>query len=626
MGDVSKGSDSRPVLVYDGDCGFCAYWARYWRALTEDRVRFAPYQEVAADYPAIPPQAFREAVQYIAQDGSVASGAEASFLTLSHAPGKGWWIRLYRRSPVFARASERTYAAIAAQRPLAFRLSRLLWGADYAPPRHRLAIGLFLRALALIFLFAFVSLGVQVTGLVGSQGILPLTEYLAGLRQALGWTAMLRFPGVFWLDASDASLQAACAAGAVLSILLFFGAMQRVALPLMVALYLSLFYAGQVFTQFQWDLLLIETGFLAIALQTGSAAALWLGRWLLFRFLFLSGAVKLLSGDPAWRDLTALYYHFETQPLPTPLAWYAQRLPHGFLESLAACHFAIELGVVFLIFLPRRLRFFAAWAVMVLQLAILATGNYNFFNLLVLALALLLFDDAALRRLVRPLGIERWLECAASPRPGAVAARVVAAYAAAAFAVGATQMGETFRRHPVGGALGAAMDVVAPLRAVNPYGVFARMVTERLEIVVEGTADGVQWREYRFRYQPGAVTQAPRWVAPHQPRLDWQMWFAALGEANDNPWVTRFLARLLENSPPVLALLAANPFPGQPPVAVRANLYRYRFGTAEEKRRGIWWEREPAGVFYPAVGKGQLERGPGAPRPRSLIDSLLRSR
>ncbi|HZP91544.1 MAG TPA: lipase maturation factor family protein, partial [Burkholderiales bacterium] len=493
----------------------------------------------------------------------------------------------------------------------------------------RLAIGLFLRALALIFLVAFVSLGVQVTGLVGSHGILPLAEYLAGLRQTLGWTAVLRFPGVFWLDAADASLQAACAAGAVLSILLFLGAMQRVALPLMVALYLSLFYAGQVFTQFQWDLLLIETGFLAIALQTGSAAALWLGRWLLFRFMFLSGAVKLLSGDPAWRDLTALYYHFETQPLPTPLAWYAHRLPHAALEWLAAGHFAIELGAVFLIFLPRRLRFVAAWAVIGLQLAILATGNYNFFNLLVLALALLLFDDAALERAVAPLKVKRWLERASLPRPGAFAARVVAAYAVAAFAIGATQIREKFQRHPVGGALHTMMEAVAPLRAVNPYGVFARMVTERLEIVVEGTADGVRWREYRFRYQPGAVTQAPRWVAPHQPRLDWQMWFAALGEANDSPWVARFLVRLLENSPPVLALLADNPFPENPPVAVRANLYRYRFGTAEERRRGVWWEREPAGMFYPPAGKAQLERGPSAPgatRPRTLIDSLIRSR
>jgi predicted DCC family thiol-disulfide oxidoreductase YuxK len=605
---VSKQPEARPVLVYDGDCAFCVYWARYWHALTGDRVRYAPYQQVAADYPGIPLQAFRDAVQYIAPDGSVASGAEASLLTLSHAPGKGFWIRLYRRLPGFAWAGERSYAAIAAHRPLAFRISRMLWGAGYQPPQHQLAIGLFLRCLALIFLAAFVSLGVQVVGLVGAGGILPLTAYLAGLQQALGWTAYLRFPSLFWLGSGDTSLQVACAAGAVLSLSMFVGVMPRVMLPLMVALYLSLFYAGQVFTQFQWDLLLIETGFLAIALQTGSKVALWLGRWLLFRFIFLSGAVKLLSGDPTWADLTALYHHFETQPLPTPLAWHAHHLPHALLEALAAGHFAIELGLVFLIFLPRRLRFVAAWAIIALQAVIIATGNYNFFNLLVLALTLLLFDDAALKRVVPRSRLERWVRRASSPQPGRFAARLVAGYAVVVMAIGLTLLWEKFQRRPAGGGLHALMDVVAPLRAVNPYGVFAHMVSERMEIVVEGSPDGIEWREYRFRYKPGDVTQAPHWVLPHQPRLDWQMWFAALGEANESPWVARLLARLLANSPEVLALLADNPFPDGPPVAVRASLYRYRFSDAPEKQRGIWWERELAGMFYPAVGKAEMDR------------------
>jgi hypothetical protein len=198
-----------------------------------------------------------------------------------------------------------------------------------------------------------------------------------------------------------------------------------------------------------------------------------------------------------------------------------------------------------------------------------------------------------------------------------------------AIAVGAAQIWEKFQRRPLGGAPRVMLDAVAPLRAVNPYGVFANIVTERLEIVVEGTSDGAQWREYEFQYKPGEVTRAPRWLIPHQPRLDWQMWFAALGGPRDSPWFARFLARLLENAPSVTALLADNPFQKVPPIAVRANLYRYRFSTAPDRQGGIWWERELVGVFYPPVAKAQLEGGshtPGVWQPPTLIDSLIRRR
>lgn len=620
---------ARPLLIYDGDCAFCFYWVRYWRVLTGDRVRFAPYQQVAGDYPQIPPHAFQSAVQYISPEGRIASAAEASFLTLRHAPGKGFWLELYRRLPGFAWLSEKAYAFIAAHRSLAYRVTLLLWGRDFTPPRHTVVSELFLRALGLVFLAAFVSMAVQVLGLVGSHGILPLSEYLSGLREALGPAAYYRFPNIFWVNASNTALSVCCWLGAALSTLLVLGVLPRLVMPLLIALYLSLFYAGQVFTQFQWDLLLIESGFLAMALQTGSGLALWLGRWLVFRFMLLSGAVKLLSGDPTWANLTALSYHFETQPLPTPLAWYAHHLPQPWLTAFSAGHFAIELGLVFLIFFPRRLRLLAAWGIVLLQALIVATGNYNFFNLLVLALSLLLFDDAALGKVLPNTAVTALAQRLKPMRPGRAARRIVAAYAAVVVAVGATQIYQAFARRQVDGPFGALMDFVAPLRAVNPYGVFANMVTERLEIVVEGTMDGLHWKEYRFRYKPGDVAQVPRWVVPHQPRLDWQMWFAALGDANGNPWFARFLLRLLENSPPVVALLADNPFPDQPAVAVRALSYRYRFSTPEEKRKGIWWERTQAGIYYPALSRGRSGEEPdasGAARRPALIDSIIRQR
>lgn len=620
-GVPAPAADARPVLIYDGDCDFCRYWADYWHALTGERMRYAPYQRVAQDYPRISVDDFRAAVQYVGADGRVARAAEASFLTLSHAPHNAIWIRLYRRLPGFAWASERAYASIAAHRPLAFRITRALWGPSPTPPRHQRTIGLFLRVLALIYLAAFVSFGVQILGLVGAHGVLPLAPYLAELHALLGPAAWLHAPTLFWLDASDAALQLACAAGAALSLLLAFGVAPRVCLALLAVLYLSLFYAGQVFMEFQWDLLLIEIGWLAIALQSGSRLALWLGRWLLFRVVFLSGVVKLASGDPSWANLTALQYHFETQPLPTPLAWYAHQLPDPLLAALAAVHFAIELGFVFLIFLPRRARFVAAGAIVALQLGIMASGNYGFFNLQVLALCLLLLDDAALAR------VPQWLARIARREPGRLAARAIGLYALVVMPVSTIQIYEAFARRAASGPAAAVKDFVAPLRAVNPYGVFAHMVTERLELVVEGSADGRTWREYAFKYKPGDPRQAPRWVIPHQPRLDWQLWFAALGNLESDPWVTRFMARLLENSPDVLALLAANPFPDRPPVQVRARLERYRFGAPAAHAQGIWWERNEIGLYAPPFDASQLEAGARPPESApALIDSLIRRR
>jgi hypothetical protein len=243
-------------------------------------------------------------------------------------------------------------------------------------------------------------LGVQVLGLVGHDGILPLGDYLSAARQGWGAAAYWRLPTLFWLDSSDTVLLAATMIGVVPGLLVTLGVWERPALFGAFTLYLYFVYAGQVFMNFQWDQLLLEACFLAIFLTAGSHIIVWLYRWLVFRFLFLAGAMKLVSGDPTWRGLTALDYHFWTQPLPTPLAWHAAQLPRAVLVGATAATLVIELGLVFLIWLPRRPRAVAAWSVLGFQLLILLTGNYNFFNLLIMLLCVFLFDDAALRRLV----------------------------------------------------------------------------------------------------------------------------------------------------------------------------------------------------------------------------------
>jgi predicted DCC family thiol-disulfide oxidoreductase YuxK len=594
----------QPLLIYDGDCGFCIYWVRYWQKLTGDRVAYAPYQEVAAQYPQIPVSAFQHAVQYIAPDGKIASGAEAALLTLSHTSGKGLWLTLYRHVPGFAAIAEGSYAFVASHRSVLYRPTLWLWGRDYEPPRYDLVSWLFLRAIGLIYLIAFISFGMQALGLIGSHGILPLSDFADAVRSQVGSAGYWRVPMMFWLSQSDFAIQAACWVGVALSLLLIFNVLPRISLFFLYVLYLSLFYAGQEFMGFQWDLLLLESGFLALLLSMATRPGIWLLRWLLFRFMLLSGAVKLLSGDATWANLSALSYYFQTEPLPTPLAWYVHHLPHAVLIASTLGTLTIEVGLPILIFFPRRLRFVAAFSFLLLQTVILLTGNYTFFNLLTMALCLVLFDDAALLK-VLPNRLTGFVQHHVRYiKPGKISSMVVASFAVLIVFVGLAQLHAVFTgRISIPAAW--VIDEVAPLRIVNTYGLFAVMTTTLPEIIVEGSDDGVNWHEYGFKYKPGDVMRRPLWNFPHQPRLDWQMWFAALGTASENLWFSRFLERLLENSPEVTALLGSNPFPRKPPHYVRALLYDYRYSTAQEKEAtGAWWVRQQEGVYYPAIAVG----------------------
>lgn len=605
---------ARPLLLYDADCGFCRRWVGRWRALTGGRVEFEPAQDAAArakGLAAVPAERLKEAVCLV-EAGRVSWGAEAVFRCLSHAPRRRWLLRLYESAPPFAAASEALYRLVARNRRFFSRLTLALWGEDLEPPAYLGARWLFVKALSLCYLAAFASLAVQVEGLIGSRGILPAAPFLRAVHAQLGAAAYRAVPGVFWLSASDAALKAAAWAGTGLSIACLLGFFPGPCLLLLWALYLSFLGVGQDFLGFQWDVLLVEAGFLALFLapwgprpglgekEPAEPAFVWLLRWLLFRLMFESGCVKLLSGDKTWRSLTALYYHFETQPLPTPLAWYAHRLPRWLERGSCAGVFFIELLVPWLIFLPRRPRLFAFFCFVFLQTLIALTGNYTFFNLLAAALALSLLDDSLLRRwpLTRALMAGRPREATA---PGGWRAWAALPVGALALSLGALQLGALGGLRPPRAAA-AAIDALEPFHLVDSYGLFAVMTTTRDEISLEVSADGRDWKEWPFLYKPGDPRRRPGWVAPYQPRLDWQMWFAALGSYRQNPWVLALIGRVLQGSPPVLRLLGPEPLHGAKPRLARAVLYEYRFTTSAQRREtGAWWTRRLLGLYTPVA-------------------------
>jgi hypothetical protein len=327
--------------------------------------------------------------------------------------------------------------------------------------------------------------------------------------------------------------------------------------------------------------------------------------------MFSSGVAKLLSGDPTWRNLTALNYHYETQPLPTPLGWFFYQIPGGFQKFSVLVMFFVELVIPFFIFAPRRLRFFAGGAIIFLQIMIALPGNYAFFNLISVALCLLLFDDEFLVRLV-----PRWLRdkitfSLARVSRGRLRQVLAGSFAALVVLGGVAEIPgvRVGRWLPSPAAL--ILNRMRSLRIVSGYGLFAVMTTSRPEIVIEGSRDGETWSAYEFKYKPGDVNRAPPWVAPHQPRLDWQMWFAALGSYRENPWFGNLMLRLLQGSPEVLDLLRQNPFADAPPRYVRALLYDYHFTDFSTKRTtGAWWRRKLVGAYFPAVSlpvEGRVE-------------------
>ena len=615
----------RPLLVFDGDCNFCTFWVRRWQLRTGETVDYLPAQDprIAARFPEIPAGQFNTAVQLIEPDGQVYAGAEAVFRTLAQNASRQWPLNIYEKAPFFARLTEWAYGVVAENRSFFSLLTRWFWGRHLEQPAHFLTRWIFLRGLGFIYLVAFLSLWSQINGLIGHNGILPANQFMTAVQQqcnaqGIGWERYHLLPTLCWLDSSDNFLHFQCAAGSVLALLLIFGIAPAPCLALLWLLYLSLVTVGREFLGFQWDNLLLEAGFLAIFLAPlqllprasretpPSRMVLWLLWLLLFKVMFSSGCVKLLSGDPNWCNLTALTFHYQTQPLPTWIGWYAHQLPVWFQKLSCAGMFGIELGAPLLIFAPRRLRFCGGAAIVFLQILILLTGNYTFFNWLTLALCLLLLDDFVLNKFM-PARLRQAFtfspQASALNPPRRWARSVIVVVSIAVIVLDLLQLSLTLGARPVWFLPVAATDIwLSPFRTFNSYGLFAVMTTERREIVVEGSNDGANWLPYEFKYKPGDVNRQPAFVAPHQPRLDWQMWFAALGNYEQNPWLGNFSMRLLQGSPEVLALLDKNPFPAHPPRYIRAELYDYHFtGFAERQKTGAWWKREFIGEYLPPI-------------------------
>jgi len=593
--------DQKPAtLLYDGACGICQEWVDYWQKLTGDKIHYRPYQEATDDYPDIAVEELEVAIYLIESDGTVSKGARATYNLYRDIHPQSVLLFLYRFLPGFGFFSELCYRFFSTHRGVLAFFTHLFWGRDFEPPRYQIITWLFLRLLGLIYLVAFISFAVQASALIGADGVLPVEYYLNAVKEQLGTDAYMRLPTLFWFSPVDSFIKFVCIAGIVLSLLLITGFLLRTSLVMLYVLYLTLVNGGQNFMSFQWDFLLLECGFLAIFLPWGSTIIVWLYRWLVFRFMFLGGVVKLVSGDKSWDSLTALNYHFETQPLATPLSWYVHHLPESVLMVATGITLTVELLVPFLIFSPRRFRHIAAWCFLIVETCILLTGNYNFFNLLTIFMCLFLFDDAAIKCLM-PYRILAMASNHKYPTAGMVASSFALLMACTSIYIGATQITRI-----VGSDWGmrysATYRFLAPFGIVNSYGPFAVMTKVRNEIVIEGSADQITWQEYQFKYKPGDLEKCPGWVAPHQPRIDWQMWFAALNKPEHERWLFNLLIRLLQNSEPVTAIFKHNPFPDDPPASIRARFYEYTFTSAEERKEtGRCWNRSLIGEYYPPV-------------------------
>ena len=482
---------------------------------------------------------------------------------------------------------------------------------------------LFLRLLGVVYLIAFASLAVQITGLIGERGILPAGEFLSRVHEAYGSQAYRLLPTLVWLSPSDAFLSILCWSGMLASLFLIAGVTPAASAALLWLLYLSLTSASQVFLQFQWDALLLEAGLLAVVYAPLSlrsrldldpeppAVVRWVIWGLLFKLTFLSGITKILSGDATWAQWTALSYYYETQPIPTWTSWFVHQLPPSIHYWSAAAMFAIEIGVPWLVFAPVRFRRarLAACALMIgLQLGIAATGNYGFFNLLTIVLCLALLDDRTLEKLP-PRHIERG-EGAIDSSTASIWRTTVSVVALAIAALSVLTLFREIdatrgRRGLIAGEWSdGILDSISPFNSINGYGLFRVMTTTRPEIVIEVSEDGRAWQEYEFRWKAGNVMRRPRFVEPHMPRLDWQMWFAALDPRAAQSWLGRLLARLLDGDVAVMNLLGPNPLAGRPRYA-RLAYYQYHFTSgAERATTGAWWKREFLGYLTGTIGPG----------------------
>ena len=472
---------------------------------------------------------------------------------------------------------------------------------DFGEPSYLRARWIWIRALGAIFFSAFYSLYFQIHGLIGPNGILPASGYFPAVRDAFGAKAYWIAPSLLWIDASDRALDVLVWTGFVASALIIFNVWPRVSIAVAAIAFLSFIAAAQDFSSYQSDGMLLEAALLSIFFaprgiwpglgrdQPPSKASLFMLRWEWFRIYFESGVVKILSGEPQWRNLTAMDKYYENGPLPTWIGWHVQQWPHGFHAATAAFTLISELLIAWLVFFPKWSRRIAFILTTPLQIAIILTANYAFLNHLVLFLGFLLLDDQAFNvaRALLPVRAPAGVPVPHKPSyAAAVVLPILFITTVASFFMPAFP----------------TVILLEPFRVANSYGLFAVMTRARYEIEFQGTADGKTWYAYPFRYKPQNIRKAPGIYAPYQPRFDWNLWFASLGSWVDNRWVLNTEVRLLQNEPAVLQLFAGNPFARKPVIAVRAVEWQYWFtNPAERLASGAWWKRELIGQYAPAT-------------------------
>ncbi|KAA3611458.1 MAG: DUF393 domain-containing protein [Planctomycetota bacterium] len=593
-----------PVLLFDGQCGYCRAWVDRWISDWDGRLECRPFQTAGDDFPHLPPEALAKAIHFVNQDGSVSTGAEAIFRATALVPGKGtawWW---YRHFPPFAWLSHWIYAMVARNRVLVSSLMRWLVGPTLRRANFEKSRPWFLRGLAVIHLVALISFWVQAEGLIGEQGLRPWSEALAVHRAEMGGAAFWQVPTLLHGLPSDWGLSFLLALGCGSATLLLLGWYPRIQLLILWAAYLSIYQVGAEFMDFQWDALLVETTLLAIfwappgrrlhCPDSPNRLGHWCLRLLLFRLVFFSGWMKWTGGDPAWSHFLALENHFVTQPLPHHISWYWHSFPAWFQRAATAIILIAEMLVPWLILGPRRVRRMGVGLLLFLFLGFALSGNYGFFPLLNLLLLFPLLEVDVRKN--RGIAETRTLE---EPRSwyknwiGFVAAGVLI------YTLTAEGMRLSNIESPT--PLAKVDRALQTLRSINRYGLFAEIPAERLEIVVEGSADGESWQEIAFLFKPGAVFEPPKFATFHIPRLDWSMAVAASAPVSGESWFYSFLERILEGSPAVASLLAEGVWNEDPPKQVRSHLYRYSFGSSAERRHGRWWRRQRLGIYSAAM-------------------------
>jgi hypothetical protein len=511
-------------------------------------------------------------------------------------------------------AGEGAPAAVAppeARKPRRFRRPLRPWSRREGAPSYRLTRWAILRLLGFVYLVAFLSLANQVLPLIGKNGLLPAESYLRQIEGELGSRShgFLGLPSLFWLDCSDRSLQTLAWAGVLLSIPVVLGFSNAILMALLWALYLSFVQVGQIWYGYGWESQLLETGFLSIFLcplldarpfppRPPPAVVIWLFRWLSFRIMLGAGLIKMRH-DPCWRDLTCLYHHYETQPLPNPLSRLLHFMPRWFHRLEVLWNHFIELVAVWFGFGPRPFRHAAGLLLVSFQAILILSGNLSFLNWLTIVPMLAFFDDSLLRRFLPRALVRRSQGETGQSRPGLP--HTIAAAGLAAL-VAWLSIDPVLNLLSSGQAMNTSYN---RFHLVNSYGAFGSVSRERREIVFEGTADAAiteetRWKEYQFKAKPGDPFRRPAMVSPYHHRLDWQIWFAAMSSPRSHPWTLHFVWKLLQGDPGTLGLLDGNPFPDAPPRFIRAGLYRYQFAPLGDPS-GAWWRRTRIGSWLPPL-------------------------